>query len=136
MGEINKFMAEIIRLLTDLVQAVKTNEELIKETQNIARNTQTMVETISQSAGIKSMESISQGLEDTINLLQKGTQAIGIQQALRQVQDFLVEMGASGPISEKGSSSGSPVSYQPPSKSQKKPSSGDDSLVKPSDLFG
>jgi len=132
LGEINKFMTEIIRLLTDLVQAVKTNEDLIRETQNIAKNTQMMVESISQSAGIKSLESISQGLEDTINLLQKGTQAIGIQQALRQVQDFLGEMGGISPVSEKGST----VSFQAPPKTQKKPSSSDDSLVKPSDLFG
>ena len=123
-------MAEIIRLLTDLVQAVKTNEELIKETQSIAKNTQAMVETISQSAGIKSLESISQGLEDTINLLQKGTQAIGIQQALRQVQDFIGEMGTTAPGGGKPGSQ--VVSYQAP---PQKKSQSDDNLVKPSDLF-
>jgi len=138
-GETSKFMGEIIRLLSDLVSAVKVNEELIRETQSIAKNTQTMVENMSQSVGIKSMESISQGLGDTINLLQKGFQAIGIQQALRQVQDFLGEMGATGPAPGKASTSSSQVvSFQPPSQAQpqKKPSGGDDNLVKPSDLFG
>ena len=93
MVDINKFMTEIIRLLTDLVQAVKVNEELIRETQNVAKVTQSMVENLSQSGGMKSLATLSQGLQDSINLLQKGVQALGIQQALNQVQEFLGEMG-------------------------------------------
>jgi hypothetical protein len=93
-----------------------------------------MVESISQSAGIKSMESISQGLADTINLLQKGIQAIGISQALQQVQDFLGEMGTTGPVPGKASTSFQAPSQSP--QSQKKPAKGDDNLIRPSDLFG
>jgi hypothetical protein len=62
------------------------------------------------------MESISQGLADTINLLQKGIQAIGIQQALQQVQNFLGEMGTTGPVPGKAS-----TSFQPPSPTQPQP---------------
>ena len=134
MVDINKFMTEIIRLLTDLVQAVKVNEELIRETQNVVKVTQSMVETLSQSGGMKSLATLSQGLQDSINLLQKGVQALGIQQALTQVQEFLGEMGGNVPAT---GSNPSVVSFQPPQPGQpQKKSKADESLVKPSDLFG
>lgn len=126
-------MAEIIRLLTDLVQAVKVNEELIKETQNITRVTQSMVESLSQGGGMKGLASLSQGLQDSINLLQKGVQALGIQQALHQVQEFLGEMGGNIPAS---GSSPQAVSFQPPPQGQPQKKTDESHLVKPSDLFG
>jgi hypothetical protein len=125
MVDINKFMGEIIRLLTDLVQAVKVNEGLLRETQS-------MVENLS-SGGMKGLASLSQGLQDSIALLQKGVQALGIQQALRQVQDFLGEMGGSVPAT---GSSPSAVSFQPPQQGQPQKKAEDSHLIKPSDLFG
>ena len=133
MVDINKFMAEIIRLLTDLVQAVKVNEELIRETQNVTKVTQSMVENLSQTGGMKSLASLSQGLQDSINLLQKGVQALGIQQALHQVQAFLGEMGGSVPAT---GSSPAAVSFQPPQQGQPQKKGDETHLIKPSDLFG
>lgn len=134
MVDINKFMGEIIRLLTDLVQAVKVNEELIRETQNITKMTQSMVESLSQSGGLKGLASLSQGLQDSINLLQKGVQALGIQQALQQVQAFLGEMG--GTIPAGSGSSPQAVSFQPPQQGQPQKKGDETHLIKPSDLFG
>ncbi len=140
MGEINKFMAEIIRLLTDLVSAVKRNEELIIETQKIVKNAQSLLENISQSAGMKNIMAASQTLENAIAMLQKGVQAMEIHNALRQVQDFLGAMGSSVPVT--GTSSGvqnvtpqgtaaGPTQVGGPTQK----SDSDESLIKPSDLF-
>lgn len=135
MGEINKFMAEIIRLLTDLVSAVKVNEDLMRETQGILKNSQIMIEGLSQSAGMQNIMAAGKSLESAITMLQKGVQALEIQSALRQVQDFLGVMGA--PSTGKAQVvqvQGAPQSGQPQAGGPQK--EGADSLIKPSDLFG
>ena len=133
MGEVNKFMAEIIRLLTDLVAAVKKNEDLLVETQNIIKNSQAMIENISQSAGMKNIMAAGQSLENAITMLQKGVQAMEIQNALRQVQQFLGTMGGmSGTGQVAVPQSGSPQSSGAGGQAKK---TGEDSLIKPSDLF-
>jgi hypothetical protein len=133
MSEVSKFMAEIIRLLTDLVQAVKVNEELMRDTQNVVRNSQSLLESISQSAGMKNIMAANQSLESAITMLQKGVQAMEIHNALRQVQEFLGAMGSEVPsgqvqVFQAGTSSSGAA---PQKTSQSK-----DSLIKPSDLFG
>ena len=134
MGEVSKFMAEIIRLLTDLVSAVKKNEDLLHETVSIVKNSQSLMEGISQSAGMKNIMAASQSLETAISMLSKGVQAMEIHNALRQVQEFLGAMGSNVPAGQvqvfQTQGSGSPQGGGP----QKKPE--DDSLIKPSDLFG
>ncbi|MFX1297485.1 MAG: hypothetical protein ACFFD2_21870 [Promethearchaeota archaeon] len=140
MGEVNKFMAEIIRLLTDLVAAVKRNEDLITETQNIMKNSQIMIENLSQSAGMRNIMTASQSLENAIAMLQKGVQTMEIHNALRQVQEFLCAMGSVTPSTEQDSGVKA-VSQQdatistPQEKVPLQKSENDDSLVKPSDLF-
>ncbi|NVM53031.1 MAG: hypothetical protein HWN66_04965 [Candidatus Helarchaeota archaeon] len=131
MGEINKFMAEIIRLLTDLVQAVQQNEDLLRETQSIIKNSQNMIENISQSAGMQNIMAAGQSLENAIAMLQKGVQAFEIQNALRQVQEFLGAMGGSISSTRQSTS----PSGQPQGVAPQKQASGKDSLIKPSDLF-
>ncbi len=129
MGEINKFMAEIIRLLTDLVAAVKQNEDLIRDTQAIVQN-------IAQSAGMQNLIAAGQSLENAISMLQKGVQVFQIQNTLRQVQDFLAVMGSAAPASGQVRimQPGTPTPGQSQAGgSQEK--TGDDSLIKPSDLF-
>ena len=133
MGEVSKFMAEIIRLLTDLVAAVKKNEDLLIESQTILKNSQAMIEGLSQSAGMKNIAAAGQSLESAITMLQKGVQAMEIQNALRQVQQFLGQMGGMsgiGPVA--APQSGSP---QSPGAGGPAKKSGEDSLIKPSDLF-
>ncbi|MHA1130558.1 MAG: hypothetical protein ACTSQI_06385 [Candidatus Helarchaeota archaeon] len=130
-------MAEIIRLLTDLVAQVKRNEDLLRETQGIIKNSQTMIEQISQSAGMQNIMAASQSLETAITMLQKGVQTMQIHSTLRQVQDFLGAMGSA--VSTGGSGvqvvaaqGGQVVSAQG---AQPQKSGGDDNLIKPSDLF-
>ena len=133
MGEINKFMAEIIRLLTDLVQAVKVNEDLLRETQGILKNSQTMIEGLSQSAGMQNIMAAGKSLETAIVMLQKGVQALEIQNALRQVQEFLGVMGAPGGgkpqiVQVQGAPQGGQAGA-PQAKSE-------EGNIRPSDLFG
>lgn len=139
MGEVSKFMAEIIRLLTDLVQAVKRNEDSIKEVQILTKNSVILLESISQSAGMKNIMEASQSLESAITMLQKGVQTMEIHNALRQVQEFLGAMGSAAPSAggAKGGQAGAPSPAGPPQSGQPgKGPGGSDSLIKPSDLFG
>ena len=135
MGEITKFMAEIIRLLTDLVSAVKQNEDLIRDTQGILKVTQISIEQISQSAGMTNIMAAGKSLENAIAMLQKGVQAFQIQNALRQVQEFLGAMGSAAPVGDQIQVQAAPQGGQPQAGAPQKK---DDTqhLIKPSDLFG
>lgn len=131
MGEINKFMAEIIRLLTDLVSAVKVNEDLLRETQMIMKNSQTLIESLSRTPGIQNLMAAGESLQNAINMLQKGVQAFQIQNALRQVQEFLGAMRSAGPVTGQAAPAGQPQQGGP----QQAGGTREDSLIKPSDLF-
>lgn len=130
MGEITKFMAEIIRLLTDLVAAVKQNEDLIRETQGTLHQ-------IAQSAGMTNLATAGKALENAIAMLQKGVQAFQIQNALRQVQEFIGAMGSAAPVGGQVQVQNAPQTGQPQgSAPQQEKGKSDEGLIKPSDLFG
>ncbi len=137
MGEITKFMAEIIRLLTDLVSAVKQNEDLIRETQGVLQNSQAMIQQLSQSAGMTNIMAAGKSLETAIAMLQKGVQAFQIQNALRQVQEFLGAMGSGVPVGGQIQVQAAPKGGQSQAGAPQQKESGEDThLIKPSDLFG
>jgi hypothetical protein len=139
---------EIIRLLKALVSSVNDLSQMVKQNNDLLIQNQNLIHQAIEKAGSGNLGNVTETIKDSVESLQKGVQILELHRVLQDVRQMMgmVSTGTvkAAPKSQTQSAQPSKSSALPPppqagTSTQPAPSSGkneDDSLLKPSDLFG
>jgi len=139
---------EIIRLLKALVSSVNDLSQMVKENNDLLKMNQNLIHQAISKAGTGNLGNITETIKDSVESLQKGVQILELHRVLQDVRQM---MGAisTGTVKNAPQTKAQPAqpaksgALPPPPQVGTSPkpatSSGsdeEDSLLKPSDLFG
>lgn len=119
-----KFMSETTKILKDLAESILTNNTVIKNAlEDLKVSLNDEVKKISESIGLDNLMQAINALEDSVDLLQRGSTILDYKftvQKTREILDELqkkksqIEIGASAGRGGPSLSSGAPVGVSPP----------------------
>jgi len=143
---------EIIRLLKALVNSVNENSQQIKENTELLKKNQELIKQALKKSGSSDIGGLTDAIKKSVDSLQKGVQVLELQRALQDVRQMMgmvssvptqvapkIQAQAGQPVPAKtGSQPVAPLPPAPQAGTQPKKSKTEeeDSLLKPSDLFG
>ncbi len=139
---------EIIRLLKALVSSVNDLSQMVKQNNDLLIQNQNLIHQAIEKAGSGNLGNVTETIKDSVESLQKGVQILELHRVLQDVRQMMGMVSTStvksAPKSQTQSAQPSKSSSLPPppqvgTPTEPAPSSGkdeDDSLLKPSDLFG
>jgi len=138
---------EIIRLLKAIVNSVNENSQLIKKNNELLKKNQDLIKQALKKSGTGNIEELTDAIKSSVDSLQKGVQVLELQRALQDVREMMGMVSNVTPTPVKTIQQQpkqvpiqQPKSAAPPQSapqtSTKPKTEEEDSLLKPSDLFG
>lgn len=144
---VDSMSVEIIRLLKDLVKSVSEQSKMLKENNELLQKNFDLLKKTYEKSGSGNFDVLSDTIKTSVESLQKGVQVLELHRALQDVRSMMGTISKStvegvpksqtkGGQSTQTRQAGTLPPPPQPTSSTKSPTEKDDSLLKPSDLFG